>query len=61
VRALEERAALTSRIAERMEERGQPRLATRYMRLAADARARAQLTHDAVTGSVATEAKSEDL
>jgi two-component system chemotaxis response regulator CheB len=58
VRALEERAALTSRIADRMEERGQHRVAARYLRLAADARARAQLIHDAVTGSVAPEGPS---
>lgn len=42
-RALEERAALTERMAERMRERGQPSLARRYGEQTAEARARAEL------------------
>ena len=42
-RALEERAALTERMAERMRDRGQPSLATRYAEQTAEARARAEL------------------
>jgi two-component system chemotaxis response regulator CheB len=42
-RALEERAALTERMAERMRERSQPALAARYAEQTAEARARAEL------------------
>jgi two-component system chemotaxis response regulator CheB len=42
-RALEERAALTERMAERMRERSQPSLALRYAEQTAEARARAEL------------------
>lgn len=42
-RALEERAALTERMAERMRDRGQPALHRRYQEQAEEARARAEL------------------